>query len=272
MTSVTHPDAEIESRLRAWGVEEGSDEHKTALALFPTFDHLLSYVRVAYLKVECAPTRSFFAEFVSGTGDGLVNGDRDAYLSGPEGLRLAHRLEVTRSDATLFAWLVQAWNRAIKNGRYLMDFSSVYGAWVDVFKNFGTQHIKKVIEKDVFYYRYSDGIMVLFREGMTAEDILKYDPSFSDGSMVRDRERDYFLYDEALSCHRAGVPADYAVSFLSETFTGRVAQAIAPLWKSGVVSEYAVPCVEAGYSAEDIIRMYGEGVSLEYALASGGKQ
>jgi hypothetical protein len=272
MTSVTHPDAEIESRMRAWGVEEGSDEHKTALALFPTFDHLLSYVRVAYLKVECAPTRSFFAEFVSGTGDGLVDGDRDAYLSGPEGLRLAHRLEVTRSDATLFAWLVQAWNRAIKNGRYLMDFSSVYDAWVYVFKNFGTQHVKKIIEEDVFYYRYSAGIMVLFREGMTAEDILEYDPSFGDGEMVRNRERNYFLYDEVLSFHRDGVPSDYAMSFRREGLTGRIAQDIVPLWRGGVAFEYAVPCGEAGHSAEDIIRMYSEGIPLEYALASGGKQ
>lgn len=272
MTSVLHPDAEIESRLRAWGVEEGSAEHKTALALFPTFDHMLSYVRVAYLKVECAPTRSFFAEFVSGTGDGLVDGGRDRYLNGPEGLRLAHRLEVTCSDATLFAWLVQAWNSAIKNSRYLMDFGSAHDAWVDVFKNFGMQYVKDFIKEDVFHYRYSNGIMVLFREGMTADDILKYDPTFSDGLMVRELERGYFLYDEVLSFHRAGVPTDYAMSFLSKGFTGRIARAIVPLWRNGVASDYAVPCGEAGYSAEDIIRMYGEGVSLEYALASGGKQ
>ncbi len=271
MSSALHPDPDVQTRLSAWGVTEGSAEALTARELFTTIADMTRYLSTGYLKVGSHAGREFFAAFLSGTGDGKVDQGRDAYLSGIGGLVLARELGVKRSELGLFAWLVNQWNTAASKGEYfsLANDYTISQSWEILFRGLGITNVRKLAARhDLFSEHVIYGVRHLLEAGLSPREIVTYSLLYRDTSMYKGRN---FYVSEARRMHDAGVPADYAMAFTTVGTQNPETASIIALWQGGVPVEYATGGFSVGHSPDAVLRMHRDSVPLEYMMSLGGR-
>lgn len=275
MDRLLHDDPDVAARLRSWGVTPDSEEAEAARRLFPNFESMLHYVRVAYLKADTRPCREFFVSFLTDSGNGIVGDGRSTmFLNGAQGLYLAHELRVEAREMTLFARFAQAWNI---NARDQNSFDAsrqsqtdvTVEAWPLIFQRLGADAAENLYirGRNLFSTRVLYGVDKLISAGLTTGDIYAYEICF------REEDRHYggFSVSDVIAMHNAGIPVKYAMEFLTSGACnfGVTATDIISFWSSGIPTEYIIYGVRAGHSANDVAQMYRDGVPLDYVTSMG---
>lgn len=272
MDSLLHPDPDVRASLRAWGVEPETAAWLAARRLFRSFDDMLHYVRVGYLRVGSNACRAFFASFISNSGDGTVD-DQKSYMTGEGGLARAHQYGVQRGELNDYALFVNCWNRAqMENlGSRLADEELLENAWEFVFQRLGRRYVEKLVQAGdrPFSAAVVSGTRALLNSGLAPKEIREYLLSFHEPGPDDVGFRNYFTVNEVLEMHAAGVPAAYAMEFTQQDVGVKLLPVVLRLWKDEVPTEYAVPCLVAGLDADTIGRMSRQGLPLDYATSVG---
>ena len=269
-----HDDPDVAARLESWGVKTNSEEAEAARRLFPTFESMVHYVRLGYLKADTNPCREFFASFVMNSGDGTVGDGRNTmFLNGAQGLYLAEELRVGPREMNLFARFVQAWNINARDGRsFDASRQSQTGitteAWPLIYQRLGADAAENLYirGRNLFSTHVLHGVDKLISAGITTDDIYAYDIYFRE----EDRCDGDFSVSEVITMHNAGVPVEYATEFTRWACNSGVTAAdIISFWSANIPTEYTICGLRAGHSADDVMQMYGDGIPLDYVTSMG---
>lgn len=274
MDRLLHDDPDVAARLRSWGVTPDSEEAEAARRLFPNFESMLHYVRVAYLKADTRPCREFFVSFLTDSGNGTVgNGRSTMFLNGAQGLYLAHELRVEAREMTLFARFAQAWNINARD-RNSFDASRqgqtdvTVEAWPLIFQRLGADAAENLYirGRNLFSTRVLYGVDRLISAGLTTGDIYTYEICFRE----EDRRNGDFSVSDVIAMHNAGVPAEYATEFTRwASNSGVTAADIISFWSAGIPTEYTICGLRAGHPADNVAQMYQDGIPLDYVTSMG---
>jgi hypothetical protein len=270
MSNTLHPDAEVALRLRVWDIRPGTAAYRAAAVLFPTYAQMYRFVKLAYLKSTTQAGREFYAEFLVAAGTGRIGEGHDTRIWVEEDLRLAHEYGVQADELDTFAWYINGLNHSGARRGSVFPTSREEqisrDAW-NIFLLFGWPRVEKIMDRGirVFHETNLGGIQRLLRSGASPDFISEVPISFS---TLGGTPHQYSLH-EALAIHEVGVPIDYAVT-LSQIFAvGSLGDLATGFWRAGVDAEYAVACERAGHSMEDAVRMWRDGIALEYVTVMG---
>lgn len=269
-----HDDPEVAVRLESWGVKANSEEAEAARRLFPTFESMVYYVRLGYLKADTNPCREFFASFIMDSGNGTVGDGRNTmFLNGSQGLYLAEELSVEPREMTLFAHFVRFWNMNARDGRsFDASRQSQTGitteAWPLIFQRLGADAAENLYirGRNLFSTHVLGGLDKLISAGIATDDIYAYNIYFRE----EDRRNGDFSVSEVIAIHNAGVPVEYATEFTRWACdSGVTAADIISFWSANIPTEYTICGLRAGHSADDVAQMYRDGIPLDYLTGMG---